>query len=119
MVTAEQVREIALGFPRAYEADVRGQIKFRVGRIVFAALSRDHSTLGLGFPRDERAALVESEPAKFHLPSTSDMRYQWIHASMAELDRDELEELLTDAWAMCVPKFLRAAWLDAHPPTNT
>lgn len=114
-VTADDVREIALGFPRAYEALVRDRVKFRVGRIVFAALSRDETILGFGFPREERAALVEGEPTKFQLPGTSDMRYQWVHGVMAELDRDELEELLTDAWAMCVPKFVREAWFRDHP----
>jgi hypothetical protein len=114
-VTADDVREFALRFPRADEALVRDRVKFRVGRIVFAALSHDETILGFGFPRDERAALVNAEPAKFRMPRTSDLRYQWVEAVMAELDRDELEELLTDAWAMCVPKFLREAWYAAHP----
>ena len=46
-VTVDDVREIALQLPRAYEALVRDRVKFRVGRIVFAALSRDESVLGL------------------------------------------------------------------------
>lgn len=114
-VTVDDVRDIALQFPRAYEALVHDRVKFRVGRIVFAALSRDEAILGFGFPRDERAGLVASEPAKFRMPRTSDLRYQWVEAVMAELDRDELEELLTDAWAMCVPKFVRETWFRDHP----
>ena len=35
MVTADDVRAIALSLPRAYEALVRDCVKFRVGRIVF------------------------------------------------------------------------------------
>lgn len=31
--------------------------------------------MGFGFPREERAALVEGEPRKFLLPSVADMRY--------------------------------------------
>ncbi|MFN8023144.1 MAG: MmcQ/YjbR family DNA-binding protein [Acidimicrobiales bacterium] len=114
-VTADDVRDIALQFPRAYEALVRDRVKFRVGRIVFAAMSRDETILGVGFPRDERAGLVAGEPHKFRMPRTSDLRYQWVEAVMSELDHDELEELLTDAWAMCVPKFLREAWFRDHP----
>jgi hypothetical protein len=114
-VTVDDVRDIALQFPRAYEALVRDRVKFRVGRIVFAALSSDETILGFGFPRDERAGLVAGEPSKFLMPRTSDLRYQWVEAVMSELDRDELEELLTDAWAMCVPKFLREAWYRDHP----
>ena len=114
-VTVDDVRDIALQFPRAYEALVRDRVKFRVGRIVFAALSRDETILGFGFPRDERAGLVAGEPSKFRMPGPSDLRYQWVEAVMSELDRDELEELLTDAWAMCVPRFLRDTWFRDHP----
>lgn len=111
-VTIEDVREIALSLPRAYEAQVREATKFRVGQIVFAAVSPDETRLGFGFPREQRAVLVESEPEKFLMPRPSDMRYQWVAARMAALDDEELRELLTDAWAMCVPKSVAAAYLD-------
>jgi hypothetical protein len=108
-VTVEDVREIALGLPRAYEAWVRDTRKFRVGRIVFAAVSPDEQTLGFGFPREERDGLIAAEPEKFLYPRASDMRYQWVAARMAALDVEELRELITDAWAMCVPKSVREA----------
>jgi hypothetical protein len=41
MTTADAVRRVALGLPRAYEAEVRGRAKFRVKQIVFVAFSRD------------------------------------------------------------------------------
>jgi hypothetical protein len=110
-VTAEDVRDVALSLPRAYEAWVRDYRKFRVGQIVFASISPDETLLGFGFPREEREALVASEPDKFMLPRPSDMRYQWVVARMEALDVDELRELITDAWAMCVPKFVREAHL--------
>ena len=40
-VTMEEVCEFAATLPRAYEAFVRGRVKFRVGRIVFLAFSKD------------------------------------------------------------------------------
>lgn len=103
-MTADDVREIALSLPRAYEALVRDQVKFRVGRIVFAALSPDETVLGFGFPREERAALIASEPDKFLWPAQSDLRYQWVRARLAALDLDELRELVVNAWRMTVPK---------------
>jgi hypothetical protein len=110
-VTAEDVRDIALSLPRAYEAWVRDYRKFRVGQIVFASISPDESLLGFGFPREEREDLVASEPEKFQLPRPSDMRYQWVVARMEALDVPELRELITDAWGMCVPKSVREAHL--------
>lgn len=109
--TIEDVRAIALALPRAYEAEVRGSTRFRVGRLVFAAVSSDETKLGFGFPREQREALVASEPGKFLMPRPSDLRYQWVAARLEALDVDELRELLTDAWTMCVPKSVATAWL--------
>lgn len=111
MATVEDVRRIALALPRAYEALVSDRVKFRVGRIVFASLSRDETLLGFGYPREERAALVAGDPDKFLMPLPSDERYQWVRLRLAAVDEDELTELLVDAWRMCVPKKVAAAYL--------
>ncbi len=83
---------------------MRGQVKFRIGRIVYLALSRDGSTMGFAFPKEWRTALVETEPEKFSLPSESDLRYHWAHVRLAAIDADEMRALVEDAWAFCVPK---------------
>ena len=103
-VTVDDVRRVALGLPRAYEALVRDQVKFRVGRIVFLAFSKDGTLMGFGFPKEWRAALVESDPETFSMPSQSDMRYSWVHARLAALDADEMRDLIENAWALCAPK---------------
>jgi len=111
MVTAQDVRRIALGLPRAYEALVRDRVKFRVGRIVFLAISPDEELLGFGFPKEERAALVASEPDKFLMPLRTDERYNWVRVRLAKIDEAELRELIVDAWRMCVPKRVAEAYL--------
>ena len=103
-VTIDDARRIALTLPRAYEAEVRGSVRFRVGSLVYAAFYDDDTIMGFGFPKEEREALVESEPNKFLLPRTSDLRYRWVCVRLAALDLDELYELVVDAWRMCVPK---------------
>lgn len=112
-VGGDDVRRIALALPRASEHLVHGRPKFRVGRIVFVALSADETTMGFGFPKEERDGLVAAEPAKFQLPRAADLRYNWVVATLAELDLDELTELVQDAWRMCVPKKVAAAHLGA------
>ena len=104
MVTAEDVRAIALSLPRAYEALVRDRVKFRVGKIVFVSLSPDETVMGFGYPKDARDGLIAAEPAKFHLPVPSDMRYNWVRVWLAAIDHDELRELIEDSWRMTVPK---------------
>jgi hypothetical protein len=105
------VRRIALALPRAYEALVRESVKFRVGRIVFAAVSPDETLLGFGYPKEMRTALVDSDPEKFLMPVRSDLRYNWVRLRLARVEVDELEELLVDAWRMCVPKRVAAEFL--------
>jgi hypothetical protein len=104
MATVEEVREFASRLPRSSEGLVRGQVKFRIGRIVYLSIARDGSTMGFAFPKEWRNALVESEPEKFSLPSEHDMRYHWVHVRLDAIGADEMRELVEDAWAFCVPK---------------
>ena len=111
MVTIDDVRALVEPLPRSYEALVRDRVKFRVGRIVYLAFSRDETLMGFAYPKEERAALVESDPAKFLLPKTSDLRYNWVVVRLAAIDHDELRELVLDAWRMVVPKRVAAEHL--------
>lgn len=109
-VTIDDARAIAATLPRSYEALVRDQVRFRVGRMVYAAFYHDDTIMGFGFPRDEREAFVSSEPDKLLMPGPSDMRYQWVCVRLDAIDVEELRELLVDAWCMCVPKKVAAAY---------
>ncbi|MGZ4432303.1 MAG: MmcQ/YjbR family DNA-binding protein [Trebonia sp.] len=113
MVTAADVRTVAMSLPRTSEHLIHDHIKFRVGKIVYVAISPDESTMGFGFPKEERAALIAAEPDKFAMPRLSDQRFHWVHARMAALSREEMRELVTDAWRMVVPKKVAAAHLGA------
>jgi hypothetical protein len=123
VVTVDEVRAFASELPRSSEAFVRGRIKFRIGRIVYLAFSRDGSTMGFAFPKEWREALVESDPEKFSLPSDSDMRYHWVHVQLAAIDVSEMRDLVEDAWAFCVPKRVADEYVEAQgqgglPPTS-
>ncbi|MGW7460464.1 MmcQ/YjbR family DNA-binding protein [Streptomyces sp. NPDC054797] len=122
MVTTEDVRRLALGLPRTEEHLIRDRVKFRIGSLVYLALSRDETELGFAFPKEERAALVAAEPDKFFLPRASDLRFHWAEARLAALDLDELTELVTEAWRLVVParvarEHLERAVVPPPPPT--
>ncbi|QUQ62831.1 MmcQ/YjbR family DNA-binding protein [Kutzneria sp. CA-103260] len=112
MVTVEDIRALTKSLPRSEEHLVRDQVKFRVGRLVYLALSPDETTMGFAYPKEHREALVTAEPHKFHLPRPSDMRYNWVDATLTHLGTEELTELVINAWTMCVPKSVAAAFLD-------
>jgi hypothetical protein len=111
MATIESVRELALSLPRSYEALVRDRVKFRVGSIVWLAFSRDESLMGFAFPKEEREALVGSEPDKFLMPKPSDQRYNWVVVRLDAIDDAEMREIVLDAWRLVVPKSVAAAHL--------
>ena len=104
--------------PRTTEALVGGRVKFRVGRIVYVAFSRDERVMGFGFPKEQRDWLVGGEPLKFMLPSGGDLRYHWVLVRLAAIDETEMRELVLDAWRMVVPKGVAAAY-EAVTPQRT
>lgn len=110
-VGADDVRRLALSLPRTTEGLVRDRVKFRVGRIVYLALSPDETLLGFAYPKEERVALVAGEPGKFLMPVASDERYNWVRVRLAALDATELRELVVDAWRMVVPKRVASEYL--------
>jgi hypothetical protein len=104
MVTVEDVRDVALGLPGTTEHLIRDRVKFRVRRLVYVAFSSDQTLMGFAFPKEERQALVGSDPQKFLLPPAADLRYNWVDVRVAVLDIDEMTELVTEAWTMVVAK---------------
>jgi hypothetical protein len=104
MVTVSDVRRFAVTLPRTTEALVAGRIKFRVGRIVYVAFSRDETVMGFGFPKEQRNWLVGGDPNKFMMPERGDLRYHWVLVRMAAIDESEMRELVVDAWRIVVPK---------------
>jgi len=119
VATGEDLRRLTRTLPRASEHLIRDRPKFRVGAIVYAALSPDELTLGFGFPKEEREFLVASRPDVFSMPRESDLRFNWVHGSMPALSAEELHELIIDAWLMVVPKKVGKAYLESRLPGVT
>ncbi len=115
MAVIDDVRPLGAQLERSYPVYVRGRLKFRVGQLVYVAFSRDETVMGFAFPKDERAALVASEPQKFELPAESDLRFNWVHARLEALSAAEARELVVDAWRMVVPLKLSRAYDLEHP----
>lgn len=114
-VTIDDVRAFASTLPRTTEGVVRDSVRFRIGQIVYLGFNRDDTIMGFAFPKEERDALVASDPETFLLPRTSDLRYSWVLVRLDRIDVDEMRELVLDAWRMCVPKKVAAEWDAVHP----
>jgi hypothetical protein len=82
MVTVDDVRHVALNLPGTTEHLIRDRVKFRVKQLVYVAFSRDETVMGFAFPKEQRSALIESEPGKFLLPPVADLRYHWVEVTL-------------------------------------
>ncbi|NTV39266.1 MAG: MmcQ/YjbR family DNA-binding protein [Demequinaceae bacterium] len=94
------------GLPRTDAVVVHGRRKLRVGSTVYLAFDVEETVMGFGYPKLEREALVASAPGTFQMPRASDLRFNWVVARLGALDPDEARELVLDAWATVVPRFL-------------
>ncbi len=108
-MTIEDVRRVAEPLPRSYEVLVHDRVKFRVGQIVWLAFSQDETQMGFAFPKEERDALVATEPDVFLMPRQSDLRFNWVEARLDALEPDRMRELVVDAWRLVVPKSVALA----------
>ena len=115
MAVIEDVWALGADLERSYRVHVRERLQFRVGQLVYVAFSLDEAVLGFAFPQEEREALVAGDPERFAMPSTSDLRFNWVHADLASLDPTEARELVVDAWRMVVPQKVSRAYDLAHP----
>ncbi|MDN3358401.1 MmcQ/YjbR family DNA-binding protein [Actinomadura sp. DC4] len=110
MVTVDDIRRLASTLPRSEEHLIRDRVKFRIGRIVYVSISRDETTMGCGFPKEEREAVIAAEPGKFLMPRVSDQRFNWIEVRLAAIEVEEMHELVLEAWRGAVPKKVAAAY---------
>ena len=94
---------------------VRNRVKFRVGQIVYLAFSRDEAIMGFAHPKEEREWLIGGQPQKFRLPPAADLRYHWVEVRLDAIGREEMRELVLDAWRMVVPKRVSDAFGREHP----
>jgi hypothetical protein len=82
-----------------------------VGQYVYLSFSRDETLMGFAFPKEEREALVASEPDKFLMPGRADLRYNWVVVRLDAIDDVEMREIVLEAWRMVVPKRVATAHL--------
>ncbi|WP_214106767.1 MmcQ/YjbR family DNA-binding protein [Acrocarpospora catenulata] len=81
----------------------------------FGYLWERTETVGLKATIEEQMALVAERPDVFEVQFTAG-RFGWVVVHLAKIDRDELEELVTEAWRLTAPrKLVEAQGLDPTP----
>lgn len=118
MVTKDDIRSICLSLPEAFEQPYAGKPGFRVGKKLFARIRTDPEALVVFRPSvQEKEALIAAEPEIFfEIPHYEG--YDSVLVNMAEIEIDELREVLTESWLLRAPAKLAAAF-DKSQPRST
>jgi hypothetical protein len=116
MITADELRRVALALPEAEERETWGHPTFRVRDKMFAALSDDGRLASVKATREEQAALIAAAPETFGVPAYVG-RHGWVSIQLATVDPTALGELMVEAWRQTVPRRLAAAY-DADRDTG-
>jgi hypothetical protein len=106
---AAAVRRLALALPEAEERETWGEATFRVRDKIFVMLSPDGERVAVKASLDEQAALVGSDPETFAVAQYTG-RFGWVSVTLSRVDREEMRELVIDAWRRTAPRRLVAAF---------
>ena len=108
-VRKDTVRKLALALPEAVEQETWDTPTFRVRKKIFAMFSDEQRSVWVKSTHDEQRALTSMDPHTFFVPPYVGPS-GWVGVRFAGADRDELHELLIEAWRMTAPKRLLAAF---------
>jgi len=102
-VTFETVRELARELPGVVEGTSYGTPAFRVKGTLFARQHQDGESLVIRIDHDQRAMRIKAAPETFFITDHY-VDYPWMLVRLANVDRDDLSDLLDEAWRKSAPK---------------
>jgi hypothetical protein len=105
----EAVRQIALALPETEEGLSYGTPAFRVRGKLFVRLHESGDTLVVRIDDDERAMRMKADPKAFFITDHY-LGYPWVLVRLAAVRRNDLRDLLKEAWRLSAPKKLAAAF---------
>ncbi|MCI0357839.1 MAG: MmcQ/YjbR family DNA-binding protein [Planctomycetaceae bacterium] len=88
--------------PEAEESTSYGTPAFKVGGKLFARLHQDGESLVVRIDKHERVMRMQADPATYFITEHY-VNYPWILVRLASVSRDDLGELLKDAWQLVAP----------------
>ncbi|OLB79697.1 MAG: hypothetical protein AUI14_09290 [Actinobacteria bacterium 13_2_20CM_2_71_6] len=108
-VSIDEAVRIALALPEAASRPTHRHLGLIVRKKGFAYLYEDEAILLVRATREEQAALAAEDPLAYKRSHTSG-RFGWVAVRLAQVRRDELAELITEAWRLTAPKSLAAGY---------
>ncbi|MEM7802295.1 MAG: MmcQ/YjbR family DNA-binding protein [Chloroflexota bacterium] len=106
---ADRFREFALALPEVEERETWGIPTFRIKDKMFASLSSDGTQASIKATHEEQDALTTLQPETFKVAAYTG-RFGWVSVDLTQIDRDHLEDLLSNGWRRTAPKKLVARY---------
>jgi hypothetical protein len=122
----QTIRELVRTLPGSEEGTSYGTPAFKVSGKLFVRLHQDGDSIVVRIDIADRAARMQGDPSAFYI--TDHYRaYPWILVRLAAVRRDDLANVLEEAWRLRAPKRLLAeyrseSWtcsIPADPFANT
>jgi hypothetical protein len=110
LVTFETVREIVRELPGVVEGASYGTPAFRARKILFVRQHQDGESLVVRMDHDQRAVRMRAAPETFYITDHY-LNYPWVLVRLANIDREDLRDLLVESWRLSSPKGLLSASL--------
>ena len=108
VLTAREVRRLALALPEAEEHSEDGEPSFRVRGRVFATLHPEERLVVLKLSKHEQKVLGQVQPDVFKLTAWG--HEGWTSIELRRVDPWLFEELLTGAWRRLASRRAIALW---------
>ncbi|MBV9774229.1 MAG: MmcQ/YjbR family DNA-binding protein [Gemmatimonadetes bacterium] len=105
MITAEEVRKLALSLPGAEERETWGEATFRVKDKIFVTVGPEGKAAGVKASKEDQALLISSDPDTFSM-SEYVGRFGWVTVQLASVEAEVMRGLVVDAWRRTAPKKL-------------
>src|SRR5262245_35395660 len=99
------VRDLALALPEAEESTSYGTPAFKVRGHLFARLHQDGKSLVVRIDQRERAIRMRVDPQTYYITDHY-INHPWILVRLALVSRDDLGDLLKEAWQLVAPQRL-------------
>ena len=105
-ITFDTVRAIAGELPGAVEGTSYGTPAFKVGKCLFVRQHQDGESLVIKIEPAHRSMRMKSDPESFYITDHY-LNYPYMLVRLSKVSRDDLRELLEEAWELCARSGVR------------
>lgn len=104
-MTVSELRALVLSLPGMVEAEHHGSPDFRINNKIVVNLDEAAGQITVKLSLNDQMALMERDDGAFSLPGGW-AKFGWTTIHLDVAGRDEIEEIVIDAWRRVAPKKL-------------